>query len=148
VRAAPVRKPVTALAVLGLVAPAHAAAGERIVMPEFVSTASTPGVTDVRADLARFDGLFGLPSARVQVITRFAGATTPYLANGEEAGDVEGAPEVAPGCRDHGRPAPGNGRDRHQSSGERPEDQGWRMIRPGMPPAALALNAWTAWASG
>lgn len=126
---------VTALAVLGLVAPAHAAAGpladcltlspstcyaprqfltaygiqplldhgingrgETIVMPEFVSTASTPGVTDVREDLARFDGLFGLPPARLQVITRFAGASTRYLANGEEAGDVEVAHEVAPGA--------------------------------------------------
>jgi subtilase family serine protease len=55
-------------------------------------------VTDVRADLARLDRLFGLPPARVQVITRLAGATTPYLANGEEAGDVEGSHEVAPGA--------------------------------------------------
>jgi subtilase family serine protease len=131
---------VTALAALGLVAPAHAAVGspsagpladcltlstptcyaprqfltaygiaplldrgidghgETIVMPEFVSTVSTPGATDIRADLARFDGLFGLPPARLQVITRFAGASTPYLANGEEAGDVEVAHEVAPGA--------------------------------------------------
>jgi subtilase family serine protease len=72
--------------------------GETIVMPESVSTASTPGVTDVRADLARFDGLFGLPPARLQVITRFAGASTRYLANGEEAGDVEVAHQVAPGA--------------------------------------------------
>jgi hypothetical protein len=68
-------------------------------MPEFVSTASTTGVTDVRADLARFDSLFGLPSANLQVITRFAGASMPYLANGEEAGDVEAAHEVAPASR-------------------------------------------------
>jgi subtilase family serine protease len=72
--------------------------GETIVMPEFVSTASTAGVTDVRADLARFDSLFGLPRANLQVITRFAGASTQYLANGEEAGDVEAAHEVAPGA--------------------------------------------------
>jgi hypothetical protein len=26
--------------------------------------------------------------------------------------------------------------------------QGWRMILPGMPPAAFALNALAAWASG
>jgi subtilase family serine protease len=126
---------VTALAVLGLAAPAHAAAGpladcltlpaptcyaprqfvaaygigplldhgidgrgETIVMPEFVSTASTPGVTDVRADLARFDSLFGLPAVNLQVVTRFAGASTQYLANGEEAGDIETAHEVAPGA--------------------------------------------------
>jgi subtilase family serine protease len=134
------RTVVTALAVLGLAAPARAAAGapsagpladcltgptptcyapqqlltaygitpladhgidgrgETIVMPEFASTASTTGVTDVRADLARFDGLFGLPPARLQIITRFAGASTPYLASGEEAGDVETAHEVAPGA--------------------------------------------------
>ena len=55
-------------------------------------------MTDVRADLARFDDLFGLPPANLQVITRFAGASTPYLANGEEAGDVEIAHEVAPGA--------------------------------------------------
>jgi subtilase family serine protease len=124
---------VAALAVLGLVAPAHAAAGpladcltlspstcyaprqfltaygiqslldhgtdgrgETIVMPEFVSTATTPGVTDIRQDLARFDGLFGLPSVRLQVITRFGGASTQDLANGEEVGDIEIAHEVAP----------------------------------------------------
>lgn len=72
--------------------------GETIVMPEFVSTASTPGVTDVRADLAWFDSLFGLPPARLQIITRFAGASMPYLASGEEAGDIETAHEVAPGA--------------------------------------------------
>jgi subtilase family serine protease len=72
--------------------------GETIVMPEFVSTASTPGVTNVRADLARFDSLFGLPPVNLQVITRFTGASTQYLANGEEAGDIETAHEVAPGA--------------------------------------------------
>jgi hypothetical protein len=67
--------------------PGHGIAGrgETIVMPEFVSTASTPGLTDVRADLARFDSLFGLPPANLEVITSFAGASTPYLASGEEA---------------------------------------------------------------
>lgn len=50
--------------------------GETIVMPEFVP-AGTPGVTDIRADLARFDGLFGLPPANLQVITRFAAPARP-----------------------------------------------------------------------
>jgi subtilase family serine protease len=72
--------------------------GETIVMPEIVSTASTAGVTDIRQDLATFDGYFGLPPVRLQIITRYAGAGTRYLANGEETGDIEIAHAVAPGA--------------------------------------------------
>jgi subtilase family serine protease len=52
--------------------------------------------SDIRDDLAVFDGLFGLPAARLQVITRFAGARSPYLASGEEAMDAEMVHAVAP----------------------------------------------------
>jgi subtilase family serine protease len=63
-----------------------------------VSTASTAGGTDIRQDLATFDGFFGLPPVRLQIVTRFAGASTRYLANGEETGDIEIAHAVAPGA--------------------------------------------------
>ena len=38
--------------------------GETVVLVEFVAPAgSAPRVTDIRQDLARFDGMFGLPAA-------------------------------------------------------------------------------------
>ena len=70
--------------------------GETIVTPEFAPSATTPQVTDIRQDLARFDRLFGLPAARLQVLTRFAGASSPDLAGGEEAEDTEMVHAVAP----------------------------------------------------
>ncbi len=71
--------------------------GETIVLPEL---SQTPGAStsDIRQDLALFDGLFGLPAARLQVITRFAGAAEPYLSNTEEAGDAEMVHAIAPGA--------------------------------------------------
>lgn len=76
--------------------------GQSVVLVEFAprKTSSTTAVTatesDLRDDLAVFDGLFGLPAARVQVITRFAGAGDPYLSGGEEAMDAEMVHAVAP----------------------------------------------------
>ena len=51
--------------------------GQTIVLPE-IAPAATATVTDVRQDLARYDSLFGLPAARLQVLTRLAGATSRY----------------------------------------------------------------------
>jgi subtilase family serine protease len=69
--------------------------GQSVVLLELTEPKS--GTTsDIRRDLALFDGIFGLPPAQVQVITRFAGAGTPYLADGEEAMDVEMVHAVAP----------------------------------------------------
>jgi hypothetical protein len=82
---------VTALAALGL-APlldrGIDGRGETIVMPEFVSTASTAGVTDVRADLARFDSLFGLPPANLQVETDIITTYTQALRFAASLGSV------------------------------------------------------------
>jgi hypothetical protein len=69
--------------------------GQSVVLLEF----SQPGgetTSDIRRDLALFDGIFGLPDPKIQVITRFAGASAPYLAGGEEAGDAEMVHAVAP----------------------------------------------------
>jgi subtilase family serine protease len=53
-------------------------------------------VSDLRQDLAQFDGLFSLPAARLRVVTSFAGSASPWLAYGEEVLDVEIVHAVAP----------------------------------------------------
>lgn len=71
--------------------------GQSVVLLELVpSPAYSENNSDIREDLAAFDGLFGLPAARIQVITRFAGARSPYLAGTEEAGDAEMVHAMAP----------------------------------------------------
>jgi subtilase family serine protease len=74
--------------------------GETVVLPEFPpSTAgSLPAVTDIRQDLARFDALFGLPAARLQVVNTLAHAASPWLAAPEEVGDTEIVHALAPGA--------------------------------------------------
>jgi subtilase family serine protease len=72
--------------------------GQTIVLVEQASPppASPPAVTDIRRDLARFDGVFGLPAARLGVATSLAGSAAPWLAGGEEMEDAEVAHAVAP----------------------------------------------------
>ena len=54
-------------------------------------------VTDIRQDLADFDSRFGLPPARIQVITALAGSSaSPWLAGVEEVEDTELVHAVAP----------------------------------------------------
>jgi subtilase family serine protease len=54
-------------------------------------------VTDIRQDLADFDSRFGLPPARIQVITALAGpSASPWLAGVEEVEDTELVHAVAP----------------------------------------------------
>ena len=55
-----------------------------------------PAATDIRQDLAAFDSEFGLPAARIQVVTTLAGAASPWQATGEEVGDFEIVHTVAP----------------------------------------------------
>jgi subtilase family serine protease len=58
-------------------------------------------VTDIRQDLADFDGRFGLPPARIQVIRikPLAGSSaSPWLAGVEEVEDTELVHAVAPGA--------------------------------------------------
>jgi subtilase family serine protease len=71
--------------------------GQSVVLLELVPSQTDSATTsDLRDDLAVFDRLSGLPAARLQVITRFAGAGSPYLAGGEEAMDAEMVHAVAP----------------------------------------------------
>jgi subtilase family serine protease len=74
--------------------------GQTVVVPEVASQppVSSPGVTDIRQDLARFDSLNGIPAARLRVVTTLAGKSAPYLAGFEEVEDVEIAHAVAPGA--------------------------------------------------
>jgi subtilase family serine protease len=56
------------------------------------------GPTDIRQDLASFDRTFRLPAARIEVVTSLGGSASPWLATGEEAGDLEHVHAVAPGA--------------------------------------------------
>jgi subtilase family serine protease len=55
-------------------------------------------VTDIRQDMARFDALFGLPAARLQVVNTLAHVASPWLASAEEVGDAEVVHALAPGA--------------------------------------------------
>jgi subtilase family serine protease len=73
--------------------------GETVVLPELAQTpTSHGGPTDIRKDLAKFDSRFGLPAARLHVITTVARSRTPYLANDEEVTDTEMVHAFAPGA--------------------------------------------------
>lgn len=58
-----------------------------------------PQVTDIRQDLAIFDRRFGLPPARISVVTTLAGAGSPWAANLEEVIDTEIVHATAPGAK-------------------------------------------------
>jgi subtilase family serine protease len=80
--------------------------GVTVVLPEEAETGPArlqpitsllQSVTDIRLDLADFDGRFGLPPARIQVITKLAGpSASPWLAGVEEVEDTELVHAVAP----------------------------------------------------
>jgi subtilase family serine protease len=71
--------------------------GETVVLPELAEPQlSPPQISDLRQDMARFDSLFGLPAARLSVVTTLAGSASPWLANGEEVLDAEMVHTVAP----------------------------------------------------
>jgi subtilase family serine protease len=71
--------------------------GETVVLPELAeSRLDPPLVTDMRQDMAAFDRMFGLPAARMRVVTTLAGARSPWLAFGEEVLDVEMVHALAP----------------------------------------------------
>jgi subtilase family serine protease len=55
-----------------------------------------PAVTDIRQDLERFDSLFRLPAARIQVVTSLAVSASRWQAGDEEVGDLEEVHMVAP----------------------------------------------------
>ncbi len=73
--------------------------GQTVVLVEFAAPAgSPPGVTDIRQDLARFDHLFGLPAARLQVVNSLARSASRWLASDEEVEDTEIVHAAAPGA--------------------------------------------------
>ncbi len=71
--------------------------GETVVLPELAEARlDLPAITDLRQDMAAFDHLFHLPVARMRVVTTLAGASSPWLAFGEEVLDVELVHALAP----------------------------------------------------
>ena len=65
-----------------------------------VAPVAPPGqaTTDIRQDLESFDRTFGLPAARVDVVTSLAGSASPWQVTGEAVGDCEHVHAVAPGA--------------------------------------------------
>ena len=80
--------------------------GVTVVLPEEAETGPArpqpitdllQSVTDIRQDLADFDSRFGLPPARIQVITTLAGpSASRWLAGVEEVEDTELVHAIAP----------------------------------------------------
>lgn len=70
-----------------------------VIVPYPGPGGSPPQVTDIRQDLAIFDGLFRLPPAHISVVTTLAGASAPWGAALEEVMDTEIVHAVAPGAR-------------------------------------------------
>jgi subtilase family serine protease len=92
---------------LETVVPVGPPAGSTIIQAGPTSTATThvtvvgppgqpPAITDIRQDLARFDSLFHLPAARIQVVTSLAGSASRWQASSGEVGDLEELHMVAP----------------------------------------------------
>jgi len=73
--------------------------GETVVLPEIAEGLfPRSDYSDLRADMARFDQLFGLPSPRLRVINSLAHAGSPWSADGEEVLDAEMVHTAAPGA--------------------------------------------------
>jgi len=71
--------------------------GQTVVLPALAEhKLSPPLVSNIRQDLARFDALFRLPPARLQVSTRLAPGASRWLSYGEETLDVEMVHAIAP----------------------------------------------------
>ena len=74
--------------------------GETVVLPELAeSRLNPPLVTDLRQDMAAFDGLFHLRAARMRVVSTLAGSGSPWLAFGEEVLDAEVVHALAPDAK-------------------------------------------------
>jgi subtilase family serine protease len=82
--------------------------GQTVVLLEFppgagsaatvTGASQVPAVTDIRQDLARFDGRFSLPAASLQVVNSLAHTASPWLATPEEVADTEIVHAIAPGA--------------------------------------------------
>jgi subtilase family serine protease len=77
--------------------------GQTVTLLEFpppapAGTQVPPAASDVRQDLARFDSVFGLPAAQLQVANALDHAASPWLASTEEVADTEIVHAIAPGA--------------------------------------------------
>lgn len=74
--------------------------GETVSVIVFAADPTTPPpvVTDIRQDLATFDTVFRLPPAHISIVTKLAGAGSPWDATLEEVIDTEIVHAVAPGA--------------------------------------------------
>ncbi len=73
--------------------------GETVVLPEIAQGLFPPSsYSDLRADITRFDQLFGLPAPKLRVINSLAHTGSPWNADGEEVLDAEMVHAVAPGA--------------------------------------------------
>jgi len=70
--------------------------GRGVTVTVVSPTPSPDDATDIREDLAAFNAMFGLPAARIQIVTTLAGAAAPWQAAGEEVGDFEMLHAIAP----------------------------------------------------
>jgi len=70
--------------------------GRGVTVTVLSPTPSPGDATDIRQDLAAFNKMFGLPAARIQIVTTLAGAAAPWQAAGEEVGDFEMLHAIAP----------------------------------------------------
>ncbi len=72
--------------------------GETVTVIATAPSSSVPGGagTDIRQDLEAFNKMFGLPAARIQIVTALAGAAAPWQAGNEEVGDTEIVHAIAP----------------------------------------------------
>ena len=70
--------------------------GRGVTVTVLSPTTPSDDATDIRQDLAAFNTMFGLPAARIQIVTTLAGAAAPWQAAGEEVGDFEMLHAVAP----------------------------------------------------
>jgi subtilase family serine protease len=70
--------------------------GRGVTVTVLSPTPSPGDATDIRQDLAAFNKMFGLPTARIQIVTTLAGAAAPWQTDGEEVGDFEMIHAVAP----------------------------------------------------
>ena len=77
--------------------------GQTVALLEFPPSAPAgtqvpPAASDIRQNLVRFDSVFGLPAARLQVVNGLAHAASPWLASVEEVADTEVVHAIAPGA--------------------------------------------------
>jgi hypothetical protein len=54
--------------------------GETVTVLAPAPSPDTADITDIRQDLAAFNRMFGLPAARIQVVTTLAGSAAPWQA--------------------------------------------------------------------